>query len=132
MSIDNFDMVKRIGKGAFGDVFMATMIHGDGQSYAIKILDKAHIAQTNTLENVLDEKKILKMCHEPEETPFIVQVSIKQIHSLLLSCRCAGMCVRSCRSYSLASPFDSICFCSVNAFTSPSLTLHQNVCSYQY
>jgi len=74
ISVDNFDMTKRIGKGAFGDVYMATMIHGDGLDYAIKVLDKAHIAQTNTLENVLDEKKILKMCHEPVETPFIVQL----------------------------------------------------------
>lgn len=74
ISVDNFDMIKRIGKGAFGDVYMATMIHGDGKDYAIKVLDKAHIAQTNTLENVLDEKKILKMCHEPDEFPFIVQV----------------------------------------------------------
>lgn len=74
ISVDNFDMIKRIGKGAFGDVYMATMIHGDGKDYAIKVLDKAHIAQTNTLENVLDEKKILKMCHEPDEFPFIVQL----------------------------------------------------------
>ena len=60
--------------GAFGDVWMATMIQGDGQNHAIKVLDKAHIAQTDTLSNVLEEKKVLKMCHDPTPTPFIVQL----------------------------------------------------------
>lgn len=72
-TLDDFDMIKAIGKGAFGDVWMAKH-DKSGENYAIKILDKAHIAQTDTLQNVLMEKRILKLIHEKEICPFIVEL----------------------------------------------------------
>ena len=73
ISADDFDMQRRVGKGSFGDVWQA-LCRRDGQQYAVKILDKAHILQTDTLDSVLQERELLSFVHQESHCPFIVEL----------------------------------------------------------
>lgn len=59
MSIDDFELLKLLGKGAFGKVFLAQK-KDDQKLYAIKVLRKTRIIELNQLEHTKAEKMILQ------------------------------------------------------------------------
>ena len=69
VSMNDFDKLKVIGKGAFGKVILARS-KKDGNLYAIKCIKKYFIMKTKTVKNIVAERKILeKISH-----PFIISL----------------------------------------------------------
>ena len=67
ISLDDFEMIKVIGKGGFSKVFQVRK-KDTGKIYAMKTLSKTKIKRDNKVENILNERAILeKVSH-----PFIV------------------------------------------------------------
>ncbi|KAJ0391325.1 hypothetical protein P43SY_012130 [Pythium insidiosum] len=72
MSIEDFDLMKVVGRGAFGKVLLVRKKEGknSGHIYAMKILVKAHIIKNDQVENTKAEQHILKEINHP----FIVRL----------------------------------------------------------
>ncbi|GLE05498.1 hypothetical protein PINS_up014521 [Pythium insidiosum] len=72
MSIEDFDLMKVVGRGAFGKVLLVRKKDGKnaGHIYAMKILVKAHIIKNDQVENTKAEQHILKEISHP----FIVRL----------------------------------------------------------
>eukprot|EP01029_Cantina_marsupialis_P011537 TRINITY_DN2568_c0_g1_i1.p1 TRINITY_DN2568_c0_g1~~TRINITY_DN2568_c0_g1_i1.p1 ORF type:complete len:498 (+),score=131.48 TRINITY_DN2568_c0_g1_i1:95-1588(+) len=69
LSVDDFELLKVLGKGAFGKVFLARLIP-TGQVYAMKVLKKSEVVRRKQVEHTKAERRIMgKM-----ESPFIVQL----------------------------------------------------------
>ena len=69
MTIDDFDLLKVIGKGSFGKV-MQVRKKDSNRIYAMKILKKAHIVERDEVSHTLAERMVLaKIQH-----PFIVNL----------------------------------------------------------
>lgn len=64
MSIDDFELLKLLGKGAFGKVLLGQK-KDDKKFYAIKVLRKTHIIEMNQLEHTKAEKMILGHVNHP-------------------------------------------------------------------
>jgi PAS domain S-box-containing protein len=71
--VDDFAMETRLGKGAFGDVWQGAHVK-TGVRYALKIFDKAHVKETDSIDFVVREQKLLALLHEPQACPFLVQI----------------------------------------------------------
>ncbi|CAK4675602.1 unnamed protein product [Aphanomyces euteiches] len=67
LSIEDFDLMKVVGRGAFGKVMLVRKKNGKnaGAIYAMKILKKAHIIQNDQVENTKAEQHILKEISHP-------------------------------------------------------------------
>ncbi|OQS03046.1 RAC family serine/threonine-protein kinase [Thraustotheca clavata] len=67
LGIDDFDLLKVVGRGAFGKVMLVRKKGGKnaGAIYAMKILKKAHIIQNDQVENTKAEQHILKEINHP-------------------------------------------------------------------
>lgn len=59
LSEDDFDIIKVLGRGAFGKVSLCQK-RGTDDLYAIKIMSKADIIERNQIEQIKSEKDILK------------------------------------------------------------------------
>jgi serine/threonine protein kinase len=69
VSLDDFELVKVIGKGSFGKVTLVKK-KSDGQLYAMKALSKPNIIKRKQVEHTKTERRVLgKMKH-----PFIVHL----------------------------------------------------------
>jgi len=69
-SIEDYQIMKQVGKGAFGKVFLAQ--NKLTQEYvAIKTLAKSHVEKTGKTENVVNEKNILL---ELSDHPFMISL----------------------------------------------------------
>lgn len=66
---DNFITVKKIGKGAFGEVKLVTRIK-DGKIYALKSLNKAEMFKKDQLAHVRAERDILA----ESDSPWVVKL----------------------------------------------------------
>ena len=64
MIIDDFELLKLLGKGAFGKVFLGQK-KDDKKFYAIKVLRKTRIIELNQLEHTKAEKMILGHVNHP-------------------------------------------------------------------
>lgn len=62
-TLDNFTLLKVIGKGAFGRVFLAK--NYNGEIFAMKRIRKDKVYQCNAVENILLERKILADVNHP-------------------------------------------------------------------
>lgn len=62
--IDDFDLLKMLGKGAFGEVVLAQHKES-GRLYAIKVLKKKDIVENDQLEHTKTEQKILAHVNHP-------------------------------------------------------------------
>eukprot|EP00636_Phaeomonas_parva_P011567 CAMPEP_0118875170 /NCGR_PEP_ID=MMETSP1163-20130328/16331_1 /TAXON_ID=124430 /ORGANISM="Phaeomonas parva, Strain CCMP2877" /LENGTH=400 /DNA_ID=CAMNT_0006810631 /DNA_START=8 /DNA_END=1207 /DNA_ORIENTATION=+ len=71
MSARDFELLKVIGRGSFGKVFLVRPIGADDEVvYAMKVLKKSEIARRNQIAHTLAERHIMaKMSH-----PFIAQL----------------------------------------------------------
>lgn len=67
LTISDFDLLKVVGRGAFGKVLLVRKKDGKnaGQIYAMKILVKAHIIKNDQVENTKAEQHILKEISHP-------------------------------------------------------------------
>lgn len=69
IKLDSFTMLCVVGKGGFGKVHQVVK-KDNNQVYAMKILKKRHLIDTNSVENTMAEKDILRKVHHP----FIVRL----------------------------------------------------------
>ncbi|KAI9081544.1 hypothetical protein K1719_036463 [Acacia pycnantha] len=63
-SIEDFEIIKPISRGAFGRVFLARK-RATGDSFAIKVLKKADMIRKNAVESILAERDILISVRNP-------------------------------------------------------------------
>ncbi|KAL9324420.1 hypothetical protein ACSQ67_009277 [Phaseolus vulgaris] len=63
-SIDDFEIIKPISRGAFGRVFLAKK-RTTGDLFAIKVLKKADMIRKNAVESILAERDILITVRNP-------------------------------------------------------------------
>ncbi|KAF9394164.1 hypothetical protein BGX21_010466 [Mortierella sp. AD011] len=68
-SIQDFEIIKPISRGAFGKVYLARK-RTTKDLYAIKILKKADMVRKNMVSHVLAERRVLALTR----TPFVVQL----------------------------------------------------------
>jgi len=64
VSIDDFELLKVLGQGAFGKVFLARHM-AQNKIYAMKVLKKESIIQMDQLEHTKTEKMILQHVNHP-------------------------------------------------------------------
>ncbi|ETV85178.1 AGC protein kinase, variant [Aphanomyces astaci] len=69
VTIDDFDIIKPISKGAYGKVYLAKK-KTTGDQYAIKVLAKEHVLRKNQLSNIEAERDILASV----QSPFVVKL----------------------------------------------------------
>ncbi len=76
MSIDDFNPVRSLGEGAYGEVLLVKL-KATKKEYAMKVLDKAHIAKEQKEYQVLIEKQALSKLSHPNfvKLHFSFQVS---------------------------------------------------------
>ena len=60
VSINDYDILKSIGTGAFGTVYLSKEKES-GKLFAIKALNKDHIVKTGKTKHVFREKEILSL-----------------------------------------------------------------------
>ncbi|KAL8149289.1 hypothetical protein AgCh_006335 [Apium graveolens] len=75
-SIEDFEIIKPISRGAFGRVFLARK-RATGDLFAIKVLKKADMIRKNAVESILAERDILISIRNP----FVV-LALKYLHSM--------------------------------------------------
>lgn len=63
VTIDDFELLKLIGKGGYSQVFMARK-KDSGQMYAIKIMDKKHLLSCMTPSAIVREVEINRKCQK--------------------------------------------------------------------
>ncbi|KAK2568256.1 Serine/threonine-protein kinase greatwall [Acropora cervicornis] len=68
--IDDFDVIKPISRGAFGQVFLARRRDKDQQFYAVKVVKKNDVVNKNMIEQVIAERDALAI----SKSPFIVNL----------------------------------------------------------
>lgn len=61
---DDFQMLRTLGMGAFGRVFLARMIKTD-KYYAVKVLEKSRVVKSKQVKHALNEKRILQALNHP-------------------------------------------------------------------
>jgi len=69
--LDSFKMIKVIGKGSFGKVFLVKE-HKTGEMFALKVLRKDNIIKRNQVEHTKTERSVLGYCRHP----FIVSMNM--------------------------------------------------------
>eukprot|EP00043_Microstomoeca_roanoka_P011639 m.109907 g.109907 ORF g.109907 m.109907 type:complete len:576 (-) comp15254_c0_seq1:608-2335(-) len=69
LSMDDFDILKVIGKGSFGKV-MVVRKKDTKRIYALKRLNKAHLKERGEIEHTMSERKILEI----HNSPFLVSL----------------------------------------------------------
>merc|ERR1712003_608951 len=62
--LDAFKMIKVIGKGSFGKVFLVKEIRTD-QMFALKVLKKDNIIKRNQVEHTKTERSVLGYVNHP-------------------------------------------------------------------
>ena len=64
VTINDFDLLKVIGKGSFGKVFLARQ-KATGQVFAIKMLNKPHVVKKKQVEHTKTERRVLGFTTHP-------------------------------------------------------------------
>ncbi|XP_050225249.1 probable serine/threonine protein kinase IRE [Mercurialis annua] len=76
-SIEDFEIIKPISRGAFGRVFLA-MKRATGDSFAIKVLKKADMIRKNAVESILAERNILISVRNPFVVRFFYSFTCRE------------------------------------------------------
>lgn len=63
-SIDDFEIIKSISKGAYGSVYLVRKL-STGDVYAMKVIKKSSAAEDGQAQNVKRERDILAVVHHP-------------------------------------------------------------------
>lgn len=69
MSINDFSILKVVGKGSYGKVLLVKK-NDDQTIYAMKVLKKKHMIKRNQVEHIRTERSILEMI----DHPFIIKL----------------------------------------------------------
>lgn len=64
VTIDNFELIRVVGKGSFGKVLLVRK-HTSEKLYAIKVLRKREVVQRKQVEHTLTERRILEQIDHP-------------------------------------------------------------------
>ncbi len=64
-SLDDFHVIRRVGKGGFAKVFLVRHRRGSRKYYALKCIKKADIIRLKQEKQILNEKNILKKFKHP-------------------------------------------------------------------
>jgi len=64
-SADDFEVLKVLGKGAFGKVMLVKAKQGNGEIYAMKVLSKQLLMERNEVTHTKTERKTLEDTHHP-------------------------------------------------------------------
>ena len=82
VKFDSFTMIKLLGSGSFGKVFLVRK-KGEGELFAMKVLKKRDLIIKKKLRYAITETKILKSCNHP----FILQIHYSfQVKNSIFSC----------------------------------------------
>lgn len=65
ITIEDFELIKTLGRGAHGKVLLCERRNLPGDRYALKIIKKQHIIDANQFEHTLAEKIILSSLNHP-------------------------------------------------------------------
>ncbi|KAL8132778.1 hypothetical protein AgCh_008311 [Apium graveolens] len=76
-SIDDFEIIKPISRGAFGRVFLAKK-RTTGDLFAIKVLKKADMIRKNAVESILAERDILIAVRNPFVVRFFYSFTCRE------------------------------------------------------
>ncbi|XP_059624828.1 probable serine/threonine protein kinase IRE [Cornus florida] len=76
-SIEDFEIVKPISRGAFGRVFLARK-RATGDLFAIKVLKKADMIRKNSVESILAERDILISVRNPFVVRFFYSFTCRE------------------------------------------------------
>ncbi|XP_020540672.1 probable serine/threonine protein kinase IRE isoform X1 [Jatropha curcas] len=76
-SIEDFEIIKPISKGAFGRVFLAKK-RATGDLFAIKVLKKADMIRKNAVESILAERNILISVRYPFVVRFFYSFTCRE------------------------------------------------------
>ncbi|KAK9837045.1 hypothetical protein WJX84_010231, partial [Apatococcus fuscideae] len=77
MSIDEFEIIKPISRGAFGRVYLAKK-RTTGDLFAIKVMRKADLIRKNMVQSVQMERNILAMANNPFVVRFYYSFTSKE------------------------------------------------------
>ena len=69
-SLDKFNLITTIGKGTFGKIVLASLKQNPNNLFALKIIKKQYLVETNNVSHILNERRILQMI----QCPFIVNL----------------------------------------------------------
>jgi len=64
-SLDDFVLMKVIGKGSYGKVMLVRTRKGDGKVYAMKMLQKENVVKRNQVEHTKTERQVLEAVSHP-------------------------------------------------------------------
>ena len=64
MSVEDFQLLKVVGRGSFGKVYLAKK-KSDGKIYAVKTLKKDFIIKNNQIKNTKIERDIMQQITHP-------------------------------------------------------------------
>ncbi|KAM1708827.1 hypothetical protein TB2_001704 [Malus domestica] len=76
-SIEDFEIIKPISRGAFGRVFLARK-RATGDLFAIKVLKKADMIRKNAVESILAERNILILVRNPFVVRFFYSFTCRE------------------------------------------------------
>ncbi|KAJ3046684.1 camp-dependent protein kinase catalytic subunit [Rhizophlyctis rosea] len=68
--LDDFHVIRRVGKGGFANVFLVRLKAGTGRYFALKAIKKADLVRLKQEKQILNEKNILKAVRHP----FVVEL----------------------------------------------------------
>ncbi|KAI8999376.1 kinase-like domain-containing protein, partial [Gaertneriomyces semiglobifer] len=68
--LDDFHIVRRVGKGGFATVFLVRLRHSTGRYYALKAIKKQDIVKLRQEKQIMNEKIILRSINHP----FVVEL----------------------------------------------------------
>ena len=71
LTIDDFEVVKKLGEGQFGQVFLVKNIKTAGGLFAVKCLSKKAIRKEEMESSVIEEKRILQKAIFPYIVGFV-------------------------------------------------------------
>lgn len=63
--LDDFTLLKVLGKGSYGKVMLVQKSGGDGKVYAMKMLRKEHVVKRNQVEHTKTERSVLEAVNHP-------------------------------------------------------------------
>ena len=64
LALEDFDLVRLVGKGAFGKVWQVRR-KDTGEVYAMKVLDKKTVIEQNLVEHTVFERDVMLACNNP-------------------------------------------------------------------
>ncbi|KAG8183797.1 hypothetical protein JTE90_002949 [Oedothorax gibbosus] len=65
IQLDDLDVLATLGVGGFGRVQLVQYIYDKERTFALKILKKVHIVETQQQQHALSERAIMMTCHHP-------------------------------------------------------------------